>query len=326
MNKIFSIALLTLISFSTASQESPYWNNIIEVHHYNDTLSYYFVSTDDLYDEAWYQLEHPQFWREVMKHNEETLIINHYQKRSIYGSTSKVYWDQFSDEEKEAKRDSIRKAYELPEDDRIFVTTGKSNFYQFEKVMPSISKGIEVFIEEETDPWYAQAILLIESPGKMQYSNVGALGPFQLMKTVAISHGLKVNKYVDERKDFKKSAQAAASLIRTTCIPEAKRILKKYDIAINESELWFKLFVLHIYHAGAYNVNGVIEKIDPKEGGLSLITQMWVNEWGKFKNASQNYTQVALGALFELRELIEFNCSAVLKCEVDLEEEAENTY
>ncbi len=42
-----------------------------------------------------------------------------------------------------------------------------------------ISRGIEQFIINDTDPWYAQAILMIESPGKLAYSNAGAYGPFQ---------------------------------------------------------------------------------------------------------------------------------------------------
>ncbi len=71
------------------------------------------------------------------------------------------------------------------------MTTGKSDFYQFDKVFPSISRGVDVFVQNQTDPWYAQAILLIESPGKLAYSNVGALGPFQLMKSVARNHGVK---------------------------------------------------------------------------------------------------------------------------------------
>lgn len=318
MRTLFSLYIIVCFTLTSHAQNDStnYWENIIEVHNFDDSASYYFVKTDDLYDEAWYQLEHPDFWRNVMQHSEEVLIINHFQNRNVYGLTTQSYWDQFTDEEKEEKRDSIRKAYNLPDDDRIFVTTGKADFYQFDLVMPSISRGIEIFIEEKTDPWYAQCILLIESPGKIEYSTAGALGPFQLMKTVARSHGLKVNKYVDERKDFDKSAKAAASLIRTTCIPEAKNILKKNNISFNTDELWFKLFVLHIYHAGSYNVGGLIEDLAPEKGGLELISLMWVSEWGKFKNASQNYTQVALAALFELREIIEFNCTHIMECEI----------
>ena len=63
-------------------------------------------------------------------------------------------------------------------------------------------KGIKVFESSGVDPWYAQAILLIESPGQMKKSRDGAYGPFQLMPKVARAQGLTVNRYTDEREDF----------------------------------------------------------------------------------------------------------------------------
>src|SRR5690554_8012570 len=78
------------------------------------------------------------------------------------------------------------------------------------------------------------------------------------------------------------------------CIPEAKVILDRHGIAYHENDLWFRLFVMHIYHAGAANVSGVVNKINPSTGGMDLIQAMWVTENGRFRNASQNYTQIAL--------------------------------
>ena len=66
-----------------------------------------------------------------------------------------------------------------------------------------------LFENNGVDPWYAQAILLIESPAQLKKSVVGAYGAFQLMPSVARSHGIIVNKKIDERKDFNKSAFAA---------------------------------------------------------------------------------------------------------------------
>src|SRR5690606_7959049 len=128
------------------------------------------------------------------------------------------------------------------------------------------------------------AILMIESPGKLAYSNAGALGPFQLMKTVARNHGLTVNSYVDERKDFDKSAYGSAHLLRTACIPEAKRILGKFGIAISkkdEYKLWFRLTVLHLYHAGAGNVDKLlVNVVKPKVGDQGFINKIWHSEYG----------------------------------------------
>ena len=64
----------------------------------------------------------------------------------------------------------------------------------------------------------------------------------------------------------------------------------------NETDLWFRLLVLHAYHAGAGNVAGVIKKINPCEGGMGLIQKVWQTTYGGFKNSSQNYSQLVLAA------------------------------
>lgn len=279
-----------------------------------DTSHRLFVSTDDLIAERWDMLAQPNFWREVMALSPDSCIINIASTREILGKDSFIEWKKQTEAEKTVYKDSVRKHYDLPDSVKIYVTSGKNHFYQVEKVVPSISRAIEIFQQYNTDPWYAQAILLIESPGKIAYSNVGAYGPFQLMKSVARDHGLIVNSKVDERTDFDKSAMGASSLLRKTCIPEAKRILTNHDIDFNETDLWFRLFVLHIYHAGAGNVQGLMKSMDPQFGGQELIMAMWQNEWGGFKNASQNYSQVALASLLRLHDLIYSSCDAMFEC------------
>lgn len=287
---------------------------VIETFHLEDTSHRLFVSTDELVEERWDLLAQPNFWREVMSLPPDSCIINIAATREILGKDSFVEWKKQTEEEKSAYKDSVRKEFNLADSVMIYVTSGKNHFYLVEKVVPSISRAIEIFQQYNTDPWYAQAILLIESPGKIEYSSVGAYGPFQLMKSVARSHGLTVNSKVDERKDFDKSAMGASSLLRETCIPEAKRILNSHNIVFNETDTWFRLFVLHIYHAGAGNVSGLMKSMDPKSGGQELIMAMWQNEWGGFKNASQNYSQVALASLLRLHELIYADCDALFEC------------
>ncbi|WP_205127799.1 transglycosylase SLT domain-containing protein, partial [Okeania hirsuta] len=92
--------------------------------------------------------------------------------------------------------------------------------------MPSIDAGIRHFQAEDTDPWFAQSILLIESPGQLRKSPTGAVGHFQLMPGVGRQMGLKVNREVDEREDFEKSARAAARFIKNVCIPETRDIFR----------------------------------------------------------------------------------------------------
>ncbi len=282
-----------------------------------DSVNYSFVNVNNLTTERWDILPQPNFWKQVMLLNSDSCLVNIAATRTILGKDSFVKWKAQTEEEKALYKDSVRKKFNLNHEEKIYITSGKSHFYQFQKVIPSISKAIPIFKSYKTDPWYAQAILLIESPGKIEFSNVGAYGPFQLMKSVARSHGLIVNKTLDERKDFDKSAMGAASLLRNTCIPEAKRILINNEIEFSEDELWFKLFVLHIYHAGAGNVGGLIDSFEEKPNGQALITKMWQSEWGGFKNASQNYSQVALAAMLNLSDLIYKDCKTLHSCSLD---------
>ena len=310
MHKQIFVATFILCSLLSFGQQAE----IIDVYTKRDTTNHQFVKSDDLFIGRWDTLAQPNFWKQVMVTPPDSCIINIAATRTILGKESFVAWKAQTETQKGLYKDSVRKQYGLASDVKIYVTSGKSHFYQIETVMPSISKAVDAFGKYRTDPWFAQAILLIESPGKIQYSSVGAYGPFQLMKSVARSHGLKVNKYVDERKDFDKSAMGAAHLLRTTCIPEAKRILDKHNLTYNESDLWFRLFVLHIYHAGAGNVGGLIDSLQPEKGGQELITLLWQSEWGGFKNASQNYSQVALASLLQLQELIYEKCDYIFEC------------
>lgn len=311
MNTYFFTLLFLGISSLSISQESF---TFMEVTRQNDSSLIYFVADEQLITERWDLLAQPNFWKQVMKLSPDSCIINVAATREILYKTSFLAWQKQTEIEKDSVRKAIREEFQLDTEERLYVTSGKNHFYQLEKVLPSITKGIEIFEREGVNPWYAQSILLIESPGKIQYSNVGAYGPFQLMKSVARNYGLTVNKYLDERKDFEKSAIAAAKLIEISCIPSARLILERNNIDYNENDLWFKLFVLHIYHAGAGNVGGLIDNLRPGAGGISLITEMWQSEYGGFKNASQNYSQVALASNLALEELLYSSCNRIYLC------------
>lgn len=315
MKQYLLYGMLTLLPFFAKGQ-SLY--NVVEVTPYQDSKSVYYVPDEQLVTERWDLLAQPNFWKKVMNLSPDSCIINVAETREVLFYTSFIEWKKQTEEEKDQYKDSVRELYGLDSTVNLYVTSGKNHFYQVEKVIPSLSKGIEVFEREGVNPWYAQTILLIESPGKIQYSNVGAYGPFQLMKSVARTYGLKVNRKVDERKDFEKSAQAASKLLKISCIPHAKRILNKHRISYKEEDLWFKLFVLHIYHAGAGNVGGLIDNMKPDSGGMWLITEMWQNEFGGFKNASQNYSQVALASNLILEDIMYTNCERIYPCNQEI--------
>jgi len=311
------LAFCTLISLNSFGQ-SPWDSEKIEIKD-GDSLSV-IVSADPILNEGWDKLAHPNFWKKIMDLSPDSCIVNVAKTRQIFAIMSNKDWNAQSNEEKDTYRDSVRTHFGLTSEDRIFVTTGKNHFYQFEAVYPQLSRGVNAFELNDVDPWYAQAILLIESPGQMKKSRVGAYGPFQLMPKVARAQGLTVNRYKDEREDFDRSAFGASQLIKKVCIPEAKRILDQHDMEYSENDLWFRLFVLHVYHAGAYNVAAVVNVIKPtpEKGGQDLIKNMWINSAANFGNNSQNYTQLALASQLILDEMVKNDAEMILNCHTGL--------
>ncbi len=308
--------LISFFLFSGINIKAQLINNvkIIEVVGLNDSTNYSFVENQQLYNQKWDTLAQPKFWQTLMTMNDDSALINIGSTRQIIKKVAVDDWDKLSKEEQNGIRDSIKNYYHLPEEAHIYMTTGKKQFYNFEKVIPSIGRGIKVFEENNTDPFYAQAILLIESPNKLQKSPTGAFGSFQIMKKVAINLGLKVNRYVDERKDFDKSAWAAAKLLKTICIPETNKILDAKGIIYNPTDLWYRLLVLHVYHAGAGNVKNAINVINPTVGDMNIITKLWQVEIGQFRNSSQNYSQLALASLIELNNIVYNKCNFIYYC------------
>ncbi|MGB0886494.1 MAG: transglycosylase SLT domain-containing protein [Vicingaceae bacterium] len=316
MNKIKTLFLgiLIAVNLSSFSQLLVPETEVIEVAGLHDSLNFQFVQNKQLFSEGWHKLEQPNFWRTLMTMEDDSALINIRSTRQIIKKIAVKEWDKMTEKDKNAIRDSVKKHYNLQEEDHVYMTSGKKAFYDFEKVIPSIGQGIKIFNENNVDPFFAQAILLIESPNKMQKSPVGAYGSFQIMRAVAINLGLKVNKTVDERKDFDKSAWASAKLIRTICIPETNKILAAKGIEFNPNDLWYKLLVLHTYHAGAGNVKNAVNAVNPKKGDMKLIQNLWQTEVGSFRNASQNYSQLALASLIELDRIIKNRSKFIYNC------------
>lgn len=248
-------------------------------------------------------LSNVRFWRNIMNLDKDTALLNTPENRKVLCKVSVKDWEAQTEEQKARYKDSLRFTYCLSDSARILLTGGKSFFYDFNKASVNFHKGINGFLENDVDPWYAQAILLIESPNKLQKSNAGAYGSFQLMKDVARLFGLKVNSKVDERANFERSAYAASSLIKKICIPKTKEILDSLGIKnYNENDLWFRLLVMHSYHAGAGNVKKALFSFRPTEGNMDLIYTLWRTETKRFRSASQNYSQLVLAAMFEVHE------------------------
>ena len=313
MTKPALIILLTFWATIIYSQKQSWDAEKIVVHNEN-TVSQ-IMSAQQIFEKRWDILPQAKFWKKIMCLTPDTCIVNIAKNRYVLESISSDRWIYLSKDKKRKFRDSIREKYGLTQDDLVYVTTGKNHFYKFNDVYPSISKGIEVFDSLSVDPWYAQSILLIESPGQLKKSVSGAYGPFQLMPGVARAQGLIVNRTIDERSDFEKSALGAASLIKNICIPETKNILNKHNIEYDENDLWFRLLVLHVYHAGAANVGAVVDKIQPTHGTQELIKSMWQNKAAGFGNCSQNYSQIAIAAHLILHDMVYENCHKIIETE-----------
>ncbi|MBU0487095.1 MAG: hypothetical protein KKA07_06875 [Bacteroidetes bacterium] len=274
----------------------------------DDSVSRKFVLDDRLVSEGWDTLNQPSFWQRVMQLHEDSGYVNIADNRTILEVIEARDYLVLTDEKKKEFKKDIVEKYCLADSVKIFVTSGKQHFYKFRNTFSNIDTSISVFLENGVDPWYAQTILLIESPDKLQKSCAGAYGPFQLMKGVAKKYGLVVTKYKDERADIGLAAVAASKLIKYICVPETERLLVKYKLPYSKEDLWFRLMVLHVYHAGSGNVSAVLDAIQPTVGGPELISKMWQTSAAGFKNASQNYSQVALAALLELHRIVMEEC------------------
>jgi hypothetical protein len=287
-----------IVCFSSAQNERG-------ISYYKDANAMKLIYDSVLYAEGWNTLPQTKFWQQIMMLTPDSAIINVAESRQMVGRVSVKEWNRLSEVQQSVFRDHLRNKYKISDTVPLFVTIGKKNFYEFKKVIPAISKSIEIFENNHVDPWYAQAILLIESPGKTTTKSiVGANGPFQLMKQVARNQGLVVNKYVDERTNIEKAALAASRLLSRICIPHVCAMLDAAQIPYNQNDLWFRLLVLHAYHAGAGNVRGVIAKINPCEGGMELMQTVWKTTYRGFKNSSQNYSQLALAAFCNFHQIV----------------------
>ncbi|OQB64763.1 MAG: hypothetical protein BWX95_00587 [Bacteroidetes bacterium ADurb.Bin141] len=261
----------------------------------SDTAKMSFVSNAVLFREHWDTLQQVKFWQQVIGLNADTALINVSSSRQVLHKIPFADWTCQNETEKTAYKKFINLANGLDTNTSLYVTFGKKEFYEYKRVIPTINSAIKVFNTNSVDPWYAQTILLIENPGKNHNkSYVGANGPFQLMKSVAIKNGLRVNSKVDERTDLNRAAFAASQLLKHSCIPKVKAVLDANNVSYNEEDLWFRLLVLHAYHAGPGNVACVINQLKPDKGGIDLFTKIWNTECGGFKNESQNYSQIAL--------------------------------
>lgn len=285
--------------------------DLLEVVLLKDTVTQRVISNRDIIREGWQNLPQIRFWRRIMRLDPQYSYLNVADTRQILMQVPTDYYNRMSSSRKKQFKDSVLRVRRLSPNTKLYVTSGKADFYEVHRTLPSIHRGINAFVGAGVDPWYAQAILLIESPGQNRRSEVGAAGQFQLMRDVAIDRGLVVNSQRDDRMNFNLAARAAAGHINRVSLPQTRQLLDDYNLDYEETDIWFRLLVLHNYHAGGGNVRAAFRKIRPKEGGMGLIRTLWQTRASGFQNASQNYSQLAISALVELEVILRDECEII---------------
>ncbi|TAE58052.1 MAG: hypothetical protein EAZ89_03570, partial [Bacteroidetes bacterium] len=232
------------------------------------------VHDEALFAEGWDTLAQPKFWQRVMTLSPDSSVVNVARTRSMLGTIATGAWDSWSYRRQNAFKDSVRAAHNLSGGEVVFITAGKNHYYKLDKTIGSIGQATEIFRQAGVDPWFAQAILLIESPGANNTSHVGAYGAFQLMKGIAKNYGLVVSNHLDERGDLAKAAKAAAGYIGDVCVPETRALLRARGMNVSEESPAFRLMVLHAYHAGIGNVEKASRRISYTADCRELVLQL----------------------------------------------------
>ncbi len=151
---------------------------------------------------------------------------------------------------------------------RVFDLTNERIYNKFEKIYKQELKSAHKFIPrsgkyfaifdsiftEHNIPLDTKYLAIAESRlSCLAQSKVGAVGIWQFMPNTAKGFGLKVNSFIDERRDVFKSTIAAAKYLKNN-----------YDfISQKGSEDW--LLAMSAYNAGAGNISKVMHKQGGKD-------------------------------------------------------------
>ncbi|MEM7513980.1 MAG: hypothetical protein AAF388_23835, partial [Bacteroidota bacterium] len=116
------------------------------------------VSEPDLYPGGWDSLSSIHFWREAMHTPPTKSLVSRAKDRKILGSIPySIYRKKRYRSQRRNFRDSLKVAWEIPDEESIYITQGRAHYYLIEDVLPQIDQSIPIFLEEGVDPWYAQA-------------------------------------------------------------------------------------------------------------------------------------------------------------------------
>lgn len=260
-----------------------------------------YLKLPNVIGEGWDTMPEINFWRRIISTSADSSVANIFATRTCLKTFSRHAIDSFEKAGKlEVLREEIRNQYNAPAGSRIIFTSGRKWFYNFEPVKGKIGRGMKIFDSLGVDPFYAQTVLLIESPGSSKQKSIaGAYGHFQIMPFNARKYGLRVDQYKDEREDFDRSAWVSAMLFKETFIPLAYRWCQELGFTPDEHALWFKLLVMHCYNAGPYGVKSAMKVVPNHNQGNKLIHKLWHTTAPYFPSEAQNYSQLAIACYLE---------------------------
>lgn len=274
-----------------------------------------YLTVPSIKNEGWDTMPEVTFWQKIVSLDADSSVANVYASRKLLRTFPKKMIDSLERVGKlESLRAEVSKEYGLSKGERVMFTAGRKWFYNFSVVQSKIARALHIFDSLGVDPYYAQTVLLIESPGSNTLrSFAGAYGHFQIMPFNARKYGLRVDRYVDEREDFERSAYVSAMLFKETFIPYARLWCNQLGFKADENALWFKLLVMHCYNAGPYGVKSAMNRVPNYNQGSKLIHRLWHTTAPYFPGEAQNYSQLAVACYLAFEKELAANQSILIK-------------
>ena len=123
----FSFLFALLVTFPACSQITSWDDEMVEIT--NIEQSGILMNAKPLFDLSWNTLPQPNFWKEIMLLAPDSCLINVASTRVVLAKMSNRDWGRQSEIQKTIFKDSVKLAHKLDENEKIFITTGKNDFY-----------------------------------------------------------------------------------------------------------------------------------------------------------------------------------------------------
>ena len=129
----YSLSVGLALMLIAAGRPADRNNEILSIINMNENNWQSFVYDSQLFENRIDTFNKIKFWSTVMNTSEQYMIVNHASNRHIYQMVPYSEWDQLSEYDKDVYRNLIRQEFNLDEEERIYITRGKSEFYHFKR-------------------------------------------------------------------------------------------------------------------------------------------------------------------------------------------------